>query len=274
MEVAKLTAPDIQPASEAFYDVAWWFVLLVMAYIPFFIGAHMKAKPKETWRHSLEAADTFFSVVYYAPLAYTACSASWALAWTLESRWVGFDTMADAFFKCYIAKSFMHIGLLYFSNTKGTLFLQMSAHHVLSIACYSTTILTRRMLFYGCFAAICEITNIFLTNLYVAKAVGYQGSAMDKMMPWLYQLNGFLLWLTFIIFRLIAFPVWMYLYYQDTSQHPYLRSELTTLPVELYLYPLTVLFLFCLSAFWMVPISKGLYKAICRKEVDKWSHKD
>jgi hypothetical protein len=59
-----------------------------------------------------------------------------------------------------------------------------------------------------------QLCTWLLNNVFLMKELG-----LDKVQP-LFALNGFLLWLSYIVLRLILFPFWLYTYASDTRSHP------------------------------------------------------
>lgn len=89
-----------------------------------------------------------------------------------------------------------------------------------------------------------------MNNLYVLR-----GFELKEEYPIVTLVNGALFWLSYIPFRLVLFPVWLWWFYNDLSIHGSAIPTLTNL--ELYLYPATNVALFVLSVFWFMKITKG-----------------
>ena len=85
----------------------------------------------------------------------------------------------------------------------------------------------------------------------------YLGLPRGKM----YIVCGFLLWLSFVFFRMMLFPYWLYVFYMDVQSNPKTTWNMLTFP-EKYICPVTVIILFVLSTIWFVSITKGLIKAV------------
>ena len=82
--------------------------------------------------------------------------------------------------------------------------------------------------------------------------------------PFLYNdaVPGLLLWAGFVVFRLVLFPVWLYVFYVDLTVNNAPRMAEGATWFELCFYPATMTFLLVLSSLWMVPLTKGLIKAL------------
>ena len=75
-------------------------------------------------------------------------------------------------------------------------------------------------------------------------------------------MSGLLLWAGFVVFRLVLFPVWLYVFYVDLTVNNAPRMAEGATWFELCFYPATMTFLLVLSSLWMVPLTKGLIKAL------------
>eukprot|EP00439_Symbiodinium_sp_Y106_P027436 s5793_g3.t1 len=121
--------------------------------------------------------------------------------------------------------------------------------------------------FWGCLDGCCELTTIFLNNLYLLNDVEIDGRRLKEFFPrWVVAANGIILWLGFIAFRLALFPTWLYMFYKDMEEAPSKSSAVIT-DLERYLYPAVNLVLMLLSIAWFVPLTRGMVKsvkAMCR----------
>jgi len=148
----------------------------------------------------------------------------------------------------YIASNLVQaLGQL--QTESGALVWQLMAHHLLSIACFAGGFYFDRFRFWTAFAGLCEITNLFLVPVFAAKDI-----PEIKAYRW-YTANGVLLWLTFIIYRLILLPVWLCMWYAT----PPLED---IHPFEKYGYPGTIAGLLVLSAIWFAQVHRGLLKVL------------
>merc|ERR1712176_250105 len=92
------------------------------------------------------------------------------------------------------------------------------------------------MHFWGCLDGMCEMSTIFLNNVWLSKEVTIGNKELKELLPaWAYAANGCFLWLSFLVFRIVLFPAWLYMWYSDVRTSP--------------------------EATW-VPITRGLLKAL------------
>mmetsp|Transcript_3122 Transcript_3122/g.9154 ORF Transcript_3122/g.9154 Transcript_3122/m.9154 type:complete len:180 (-) Transcript_3122:11-550(-) len=138
----------------------------------------------------------------------------------------------------------------------------MTLHHVLSVVAIGESLLTRRMQFFACLCGACEVSTIFLNNLYLSREITVGGKELKDVLPHAFVcVNGMGLWLAFLFFRLCLFPYWLYIMYSDVADFPAATWDKANM-VERYMYPGVTVFLLCLSTFWFIPITKGLLKAL------------
>jgi len=184
----------------------------------------------------------FMLMVYYSH------TGSWAHFAAGASRSTESNADSDTFICLYLAGNIMQaIGQ---SQTEsGVLLWQLMAHHALSIFCFGLGFYFDRFRFFCAFAGMCETTNLFLVPVFAAKEI-----PSIKVHTW-YKVNGVLLWSTFMIYRGLLFPIWLYIWYQEAQ-------PVDTHPIEKYLYPITVVLLLVLSGAWFVQIHKGVVKVM------------
>ena len=141
-------------------------------------------------------------------------------------------------------------------QAKPGLRMQMTVHHIISSIAYGGGLLTGRLHFWAVFDGCCEVTTIFLSALFLVKThfpPGTHGVVE--------AVSGLGLWFAFVVFRLALFPAWLYLWYRDVQEHPEFAWD-GLLPLERYFYPFVTVTVFVLSCVWMVPITKGILKAL------------
>mmetsp|Transcript_103412 Transcript_103412/g.179690 ORF Transcript_103412/g.179690 Transcript_103412/m.179690 type:complete len:85 (+) Transcript_103412:2-256(+) len=81
------------------------------------------------------------------------------------------------------------------------------------------------------------------------------------------KVNGALLWLSFILFRILLFPAWLICYSLDASyQYGELQSRGHLGMMELIVYPATTLFLWILSCVWFKQIHAGMMKMVFKQK--------
>mmetsp|Transcript_39967 Transcript_39967/g.73782 ORF Transcript_39967/g.73782 Transcript_39967/m.73782 type:complete len:205 (+) Transcript_39967:434-1048(+) len=137
---------------------------------------------------------------------------------------------------------------------KSPLLYQLMAHHVLSVACYTSGFYFNRFRWWSTFAGCSEITNLFLVPLVASKEY-FPDLRKERWLLW----NSRLLWVTFVTHRLILFPCWLGLWVSDRWNA---STEANAEPIHLFegvVYPVTILGLFFLSVIWFRMIH-GLLK--------------
>ena len=200
-------------------------------------------------------------------MLYTAFSAVGSLGGSLEDRWFGSCEAGFTFIRIYCATQLLAIVVevygIYLDGGGIGKRLPTMFHHILSLAAFGNLMLvSRRMVFWAALAGVCETTNIFLTVLMLSKTKGGPVAAwMSAHLGKLLMANGFFLWLSFIVFRIILFPAWLILMAMDLHVMPSaMRAKISTL--ELTFYPAVTLFLFLISWLWFVRIHAGVLSAI------------
>jgi hypothetical protein len=202
---------------------------------------------------SLEVGDLVGSVPIYPALA---CGAFLAVKELWDDRVKGTTWVSVWLLQFYVAKQLQSmIVLLYEMFMKPSFHtLLMALHHIISITCFCSGLIQKVAHFYGAFALVCESTTIFANNLTLLHS---RDGMLKNKYPVLNILNGVGLWVSFIPFRLMLFPYWLYMFYQDW---PDLQKAL---PVQvLYLYAATIVVLLALSTFWFGRITLGIIKAV------------
>ena len=209
------------------------------------------------FREKIDAWDGVFCQPFFTLLAVLALQASYDLGGSVESRWKG-QTDASYWFQIfYVTRMVVHTPLQFVTlKNNPKLLAQMTMHHVLSACSFGSGLMTGRMHFFAVFDGCCEVTTFFLNGLFLLRTYAPpDANAVPK------ALCGGFLWLTFIFFRLLLFPAWLYLFFSDVYAAPAITWD-TIGSFERYGYvPVTVVLLL-LSASWFVPITKGLIKAV------------
>jgi len=213
-------------------------------------------KHKDPWT----LADTLVSLIIFPLLAGSAIVGSYKLSHDVELRWHSNVIESRFFIRLYMARAIFHCFLQCFEKMSWSHMLLMSLHHVISTVAYSEGLCTGNMHFFGCLAGVCEMSTIFLNNLYLSKELTFGGTELKEVMPkWLYAMNGVCLWLSFLVFRICLFPTWLYIMYVDAKAYPQEMWAKAT-AMEKYGYPCVTVFLFVLSSYWFIPITKGMLK--------------
>jgi len=122
-------------------------------------------------------------------------------------------------------------------------------------------LLTGNMHYWACLNGTCEATNIFLNNLYLLKAIYVKNKQLQDYLPRTHIINGALLWLSYVVFRLLLFPYWICTWRIDVTDDKALTWDRVSL-YERYFYPSVTVFLLVISFTWFVKITQGLFKAV------------
>ena len=135
----------------------------------------------------------------------------------------------------------------------------MLLHHCLSLVSYGSSLLTHRMSFWAVLAGCCEVTTFFLNNLCLLRELNaIKNYAKSKWTRTINTVNGVLLWVSFIVFRLVLFSYWLWWFWQETEAHPQILRQLTL--VERYINPAVIGFLLCISTKWFVSLTRGTHR--------------
>jgi len=184
------------------------------------------------------------------------------LSGSMDERWFQTSDASDEFLQLYISTQLFTTVLDLATPGTWKSKLPMFVHHLFSIICYGNGLVTRRMHFWGCMDGCCEATTVFLMVVNLGRVKG--GGVEEKVKAFLgifWVVNGVCLWLSFIVFRLLLFPTWLYMFCVDAYKMDIsVRSRLSVL--ELTAYPMTTVLLLGLSSMWFVRIHAGMMKAL------------
>jgi hypothetical protein len=242
------------PSREIMDAIASTGAVVVAGYFASYLLARhtLRGRSECPW----ELADVIFHVPFAPLVIFLVVRAVSELSSSgLEGRWQMSTWDTRAFLTLYVTQSTVHIGVLYLKRQVGSPAAYV-AHHVLSVACYGHALLTGRMHFWAVFAALCEITNIPLNNLFIFKMFKW-----DVKFPLAYTINGALLWLTYLVFRMFLFPLWLLLFVRDVREQPALTWDRID-GFERYAYAGTTALLLAISTLWLAKITSGLLSAI------------
>jgi len=216
----------------------------------------------------IHLADTYFSAFFYPLVSILAFDATFHLGslGTPEGRWHTVTFSSYWFCILYIGGNFAHLPITLLKNQKNSFKLQMLAHHALSITCFYRISYSGIGHFYAAFDGCCEVCTFLLNNIFLFKELGLAKASFNDHKGMvtganIIAFNGVLLWLSYVFFRLLLFPIWLCMFFKDWVMYPEVSyTPLTNL--ERVLFPGTTIVLLILSSIWMVPITKGLIKAL------------
>ena len=109
------------------------------------------------------------------------------------------------------------------------------------------------MEFYAAWDGIVEITNLPLCAMTLMNRLGMKAHPF-------YVPNGVLLWLSFVVFRVVSLPGWLISFARDVIQHPELFAA--TPPTLAYVTLPSTIAIWALSMTWFAKIHKGMMKAL------------
>lgn len=221
---------------------------------------------RPTMANWVNAADCVFTCVFMLVVSVLCLVGTYNL-WSLhsvEARWEMTDPSIEWFLSLYVARKVLHLPILFITSldNKGMLAM-MIAHHTLSAACYGYGLATSRMHFWGGLDGCCEVTSIALNLLYSLQVFGPDDSIKMSM-----AFAGMTTWLTFIVFRLMLFPFWLWQFWSDISNYPEKTWERVT-TVERYMYPGVTVLLLILSITWFVPMTARILEGLGLKSTKK-----
>jgi hypothetical protein len=111
--------------------------------------------------------------------------------------------------------------------------------------------------YFVCLDGCCELCTWLLNNVFLMKELG-----LDKIQP-LFALNGLLLWLSYIVFRLVLFPAWLYVYFTDTMSHPHTTLAFLTSVEQVRVRCGTHLP-------WLALSARGYEVDTCGRQIESW----
>lgn len=249
-------------------EIFWWFVFVSVLFglcfaltfgLTLYDPKEKTVLPLLTLSQRVEIADNISSIPIYVLFCILATMATCELWADVHSRWHGVTMASKHFQLLYVAKVLFHVPVNCIVLQGDPVFhLLMVAHHLTSIACFGSSLIFARMHFWATFDGLCEVTNIFLTFVFTLKWFSAQNSSTHIFANAFFSVS---LWMTFLVFRLVLFPVWLCWMYVDISKHPAETWDSVTM-YELSFYPMVTFFLLVLSILWFVPVTKGTLKVL------------
>jgi hypothetical protein len=200
-------------------------------------------------------ADNIFSVIFHAYLSWLAVTASLELGGDVVSRWHGTSDHSQLYLLLFVIDNTIHIPLQLCKSVPPSKSVSVIVHHLLSNACYLMSLRLRRMQFWAALAGVSEATNPLLSALFILKEL----DCVDG--PWkrVYRLTSLSLWLSFVVLRIVLYPLWLFYFTADALSQPADTVSKATFP-ELILYPVVVIVMLALSINWLVPLTAGTVK--------------
>eukprot|EP00039_Didymoeca_costata_P001696 m.54342 g.54342 ORF g.54342 m.54342 type:complete len:293 (+) comp10919_c1_seq2:466-1344(+) len=210
--------------------------------------------PPTTETNLLANADNVWSLLVYPTLSVLSIINTKA-TYGSEPDHLGLVTPASHWFLIiYSSLSIIHIPISLLKEPKGKMTAykyQMMMHHFLSLGTYVSVLYIGTLHFYSVAYGLCEICTMFLSNIFVLKMFQFP-------MP-IQALNGILLWLSFVVFRILLFPYVYYLYASERAAN--LEKANTNIMLHV-LNSATAFMLMILSLYWFIAITKGMIKTV------------
>jgi hypothetical protein len=124
-------------------------------------------------------------------------------------------------------------------------------HHVLVVVMFSSILYYPHLIFFVCWAATVEATGLFVNYFLIDRKLNPKRTNI---------MAGVLMWLSFLIFRIISLPVCLIIVLLDALKEPRVISDLS-LPY-LLLNGCSALCVLLMSGFWFYKMTKGILKAL------------
>merc|ERR1712183_376288 len=136
----------------------------------------------------------------------------------IESRWTGVTTEGSFHVDIYVATQIFatFVDVFLTSGSLKSKWLIM-VHHVISLVSYINQIRTGRMEFFANLAGLSEVTTVPLMFITLMRDPGYGAELKKKLGQTLFVTCAASLWLSYIIFRMILFPHWLYVFVNDIT---------------------------------------------------------
>jgi len=229
----------------------WLVINLITVGLGYMIGPRLMPKTEKTNIH--DDADLIGSMPIFFLMTYLAFAATFSTGSELQQRWEDTSWNHEAFLWLYVMRQIVSFPFIFTGGMSNADKVLMTLHHIVSIMAFGGALVTKRMHWYATLDGCCEITTIFLNFLLYFRAIGYKG--------FFNSINGVTLWFTFMVFRIILFPYWLYRFGTDIAYYPAETSAKVT-TWELVFYPFTNVLLLAMSTTWFISITKGMLKAV------------
>lgn len=211
-----------------------------------------------TLQARLEAADKLLSTPFFLLISVMAIKATLGLRGDVHTRWHGTSPTGRWAIILYVARMIFDIPIQQISLSHDRIKqLQMTAHHILSAMAMGSGLVTGRMHYFGLLDLCCEVTTVFLNTIFALKMLSPPSPKQNGQIAGL----GMALFLSFLGFRIMLFPYWLYQFRKDVQVNPNITWD-AILMLEKYFYPGVNVFLLILSTIWMIPITTGVLKAV------------
>eukprot|EP00928_Gymnodinium_smaydae_P018753 TRINITY_DN17150_c0_g1_i1.p1 TRINITY_DN17150_c0_g1~~TRINITY_DN17150_c0_g1_i1.p1 ORF type:complete len:253 (-),score=28.57 TRINITY_DN17150_c0_g1_i1:68-826(-) len=231
--------------------IFWFGVNVLLTALGYVLVPAMLPPSLKSNKH--DNADLLGCYPIYPVLAYYAMVHTLGSSESVASRCFSTSPAAQSFLVLYVVRQIVSFPLVFLGGLKGRDKVLIALHHVLSIVAFGGALYSKQFHFFATLDGCCEITTVFLNLLMILKAMDRRGPE--------YAITGAFLWITFIIFRLVMFPYWLYQFYTDLGSLTPEQAQSVSL-FEKWFYPFTTVVLLVMSLFWFYAITNGLLKAL------------
>lgn len=231
----------------------WWLTygsFIATAYASCYIVAGAKWCRGAKCR--VAVADAIFGLGYYPLLVILAVDACTKLSGSVASRWTLATTSSQMLGKLLASRMVLHIPIIFIRRTDGSNKWLYLLHHSMVILVYGAGIQRSRAHFWGAVAALCELTNVFLTVEELIALVWRDSESLFRN----FIRSSFAI--SYVAMRLALFPLSLLFFARDVTTMPseYLRVLGT---FELIVYPLAYICVFALSMLW----ARAVFSEMC-----------
>lgn len=181
---------------------------------------------------------------------------------TAADRWGTVSTVSAHAICLHLASS-LYETLTYVVAGKGWMFY---LHHVLVVLSCGSFLLTDRGHLWCCWLGLVEATNVPLCLVTLYNKVPSAKGSLPHIVA------GALLWVMYVIFRVVSAPMcmyWMYGDYQNTPEHAWVSKDVSLDRGWLVLMIFSFAFIWGLSMYWFKLITNGLLKHILPQKADE-----
>lgn len=169
---------------------------------------------------------------------------------TAETRWEKPNYWGQIALLIHCASTIYDLYLYVRYFNKGP---ELYLHHVLILGNYLPTLVTGHLCHWAYWDGTVEFTNVFLCYVYIARILECRNNIFFPIM-------GGLLLISFIVIRIVGMSWWLYQWAVDYNESYEYFSRNKSI-AKYTAFP-TTFFLLSLSAYWLIPITKGFLKAI------------
>ncbi|KAJ8604106.1 hypothetical protein CTAYLR_001768 [Chrysophaeum taylorii] len=214
---------------------------IVAAFLPFYYAAGRGWCKGAKCR--IAVADALFGLIYYPLLVFLAGDACARLKGSIVTRWLGATVSSEILGKLLASRMVVHLIVVFARNTETSQRTLFVVHHAMVIVVYAAGVGRERAHFWGALAALCEVTNVFLT---IEELIALVWRTSDSIFR---NINRAVFALSYVFMRLLLFPVSLVGFLYDVLKMSDAQSAQLG-NFELTVYPIAYILVFLLSATW------------------------